>query len=109
MKLNKQELLELKKSFYGELNSESDDPLSPVDVWRHRNLNDDTCLHIAVSRSDYRAVELLIKGGIDVNALGSMGRNALHCARRKGDERMISLLIDSGVEQNVMDEFGKFS
>ena len=109
MNLSEEEILELKQAFRGELNIDSEDPLAPINIWNYRNLNDDTCLHIAVSRGQHRIVQLLIKGGIDVNSIGAMGRNALHLARKNQDERMIQTLIACGVDRNVEDDFGLMS
>lgn len=109
MTLNEKELAELREAFRGEINVDQDDPLSPIDIWNFKNLNGDSCLHIAVSRDQLRIVELLIKGGIEVNSIGAMGRNALHCANRRGNHKMIQLLIESDVKRSIEDDFGQLS
>ena len=109
MKLALDEYNELKKLFADILNYDSDDPDTPIDPLTYHHPDGDGCLHIAAQRGDYRAVELLLKGGVDVNQLGDMGSTALHYAKRKGDHDMVDLLLKSGALTNIKDEFGKFA
>ena len=67
----------------------------------------DNFLHLAVRRGDYRAVELILKAGVDVNQLGDMGETALHYAMDKGWEDIVRLLLAHGASREIRDEFGK--
>ena len=47
--------------------NDSDLPLSEFNPLIYKSTLGDSCLHIAAWRSNFDAVKLLIKGGIDVN------------------------------------------
>lgn len=102
--LTQAELDELATAFSDVTNYESDDPTEPVDPLTYRAPDDDTCLHIAARRGDLRALELLLKAGLDINGRGDMGTTALHCAKTK---KAAEFLIECGASLEVMDEFGR--
>jgi len=61
-------------------------------------------LHIAARRGDIRAVQLLVKGGLDVNRQGDMGYTPLHCAK---NQDIFAFLIGSGALTSIENSFGK--
>jgi ankyrin repeat protein len=67
----------------------------------------DSCLHIAVSRGDIRAIKLLISAGLDLNKKGDMSCTPLHIAYGEKQKAVIELLIQSGADTNAVDEFGR--
>lgn len=107
MKLNKNEIEELANAFQDLLNYDSDDPTEPINPLTYVDPDGDNCLHIAASRGNYRAVELLLKAGLDVNQVGDMGCTALHYANMKGHKDIIRLLLAHGASVKIMNEFGK--
>lgn len=107
IKLTKNELDELKKSFSDLLNYDSEDPTEPIDPLTYHQPDGDSCLHIAALRGDCRAAELLLKAGVDVNKLGDMGSTALHHAKRKGYDNLVNLLLENGASTDIKNAFGK--
>ena len=101
--LTDDEMEELNHIFFDLSDDENDGPIDPFS-WRESA--GDTCLHIAVMRENLRAVELLIKGGIDVNAKGDMGSTALHVAKYKGNDELIKFLLENGASTEIRNEFG---
>lgn len=67
----------------------------------------DHCLHIAARRGDYRAVELLLEAGVDINKLGDMGQTALHYAKQNQHEDIVQLLLAHGASTKILNEFGR--
>lgn len=104
--LTSEELAELNHCFRDELNYESDDPLEPIDLLTWIAPDDDTPLHVAAWRDDVRAIELLIKAGVDVNAQGDMSSTALHIASSKGNKKIQDLLLNNGASTEIVNEFG---
>jgi ankyrin repeat protein len=98
MILDKAEYKELQDKYVHCINYESDDIDDPIDPFMYVDSNGDNCLHIAAYSSDLRAIELLIKGGIDINSLGDMEQTALAYAKRKGDEEVVNFLIQNGAK-----------
>jgi len=96
MKLSKAELGELEKIFDYCINYDSDDFDAPIDPLSYIDSNGDNCLHIAAFRSDLRAVELLLKGGVNVNSLGDMEQTALDYAKRKASAEVVNCLLKNG-------------
>jgi len=74
-----------------------------------RSCDGDTPLHVMVWRRDKTAVEMLIKSGADINAVGDMGETPLHVAVRQKDGDIIKLLLDSGAKTDIRSEFNKTS
>lgn len=107
MNLAKNELLELHKAFQDLINYESDDPTEPIDPLLYTDPGGDNCLHIAANRGNYRALELLLKAGLDVNQIGDMGNTALHYAYMNEHEDIIHLLLEHGASVSIKNEFGK--
>ncbi|MCG7946629.1 MAG: ankyrin repeat domain-containing protein [Candidatus Thiodiazotropha taylori] len=104
--LTSEELAELKDSFCDLASYESEDPLKPVDPLTWVAPDDDTALYVAAWRDDVRATELLIKAGVDVNALGDMSSTALHIATSKGNKKIQELLLNAGASTELVNEFG---
>ena len=66
----------------------------------------DYILHIAARWGDYRAVELLLEAGMDVNILGDMDYTALHHAKLGGHENIVQLLLERGASTTLRNAFG---
>lgn len=94
--LTEAELNELGSYFSDLINYESEDPEDPINPITYRDSGGDTCLHFAVLRENLRAMQLLIKAGIDVNVKGDMERTPLQYALHKGNKEIIDFLIQNG-------------
>jgi ankyrin repeat protein len=55
----------------------------------------------------FRAVEAVIRMGIDVNAKNEDGQTAMHMAAFTGADPVVKLLVDNGAEVNVTDNYGE--
>lgn len=97
------ELAELQAAFAGLLNHESDNPFTPIDPLTYRASDGDTCLHLAAHRGNIRAVELLIKAGLDINQPGDMGYTPLHYA---STPEVIAFLLLHGASPSIRNELG---
>jgi len=97
------EYAELQATFSDLLNYESDDPCDPIDPLTYCAPDKDTCLHVAAHRGNLRAVELLVKAGLDVNQQGDMGYTPLHYA---ATPEVISFLLAHGASPSIKNEFG---
>lgn len=69
-------------------------------------LDGDAALHRAAAVRCFRAAELLIKAGVDVNAVGDMGYRPLHTAAAAGDWEIYDLLVAAGADVNAEDYSG---
>jgi len=76
-------------------------PLSEFNPLTYKSTCGDSCLHIAIWRSDLVAVELLLKGGININAEGDNGYTPLDCALNKESGDIVSILIEHGAVPRV--------
>ncbi len=61
--------------------------------------NDD--LHRAVRSGDIESVRALLKQGVSVNAIDSLGGTPLHDAVWAGDKATVKLLIEAGADVNA--------
>ena len=104
MKLSTAEMDELIAEFKDLINYESEDPCETIDPLTYVSPDGDTCLHIAALRGNLRAVELLIKAGVDVNRQGDMGYTPLHYAKT---QPVINCLIENGASTSIVNEFGR--
>ncbi len=107
MSISSNELKELKEKFNDVINYENDDPCAPIDPLTYTAPDGDNCLHIAIWRNDFRAVQLLMKAGLNVNKKGDMGETPLHIAIRKNNGSIIKSLISAGAKTDIISEFGK--
>ncbi len=107
MLITENELLELKETFKDVINYESDDPCDPIDPLTYTAPDGDNCLHIAAWRGDLRAIELLVKAGLNVNKTGDMGETPLHIAAKKCNNSIVNVLLKAGAKTNIISEFGK--
>jgi ankyrin repeat protein len=53
------------------------------------------------------AIQMLIAGGVDVNAANDLGQTALHFAAQKGSEKVIEFLAENGAKIDAKDKRGK--
>lgn len=63
-----------------------------------------SALHLAYG--SYACVELLLRGGVDVNVRDGFGRTPLHWAAETGNAVVVGLLIGSGADVDVADDSG---
>lgn len=103
-RLSSSEYAELRTAFRDLMNYESDDPTAPIDPLTYVAPDGDTCLHVASHRGNLRAVELLVKAGLDVNRPGDMGSTPLHYA---ATPEVASFLMASGASLTTIDKFGR--
>lgn len=101
------DLKELRERFSDLLNYETDDPLEQIDPLTYLSPEGESCLHIAALRGDYRAVELLVKAGLDINQPGDMGNTPLHYAKKYGHVDIAKLLVLNGASTNSENDFGE--
>jgi ankyrin repeat protein len=97
----------LKEVFEDLLDYEADEIFEPVDPLTYRNPEGDSCLHLAAQRGDLKAIDILIRAGIDINSRGDMGATPLHAACLSGNADVVKLLIRSGANKNARDEFDR--
>jgi ankyrin repeat protein len=102
--LSPSELAELDAAFSYEANYDSNDPTEKIDPLTYRAPDGDSCLHIAARRGNLRAVELLIKAGLDINQQGDLGCTPLHYARTP---EIVAVLLASGASTSIENEFGQ--
>jgi ankyrin repeat protein len=102
--LSSSEYAELRSAFADLMNYEADDPTAPVEPLTYVAPDGDTCLHVASHRGNLRAVELLVKAGVDVNRQGDMGSTPLHYA---ATPEVAAFLVASGASVTILDEFGR--
>lgn len=86
------------------INYESDDPCDEIDPVTYVAPDGDTCLHSAAFRGEFRAVELLVKAGLDVNQPGDMGKTPLHYA---DTPEIVALLLANGARTDIVNLFGR--
>ena len=71
------------------------------------NLNDKnkeflTPLHLAVDKSHYDVIDVLLKCRAKVNALDSAGQTALHRAARDGNVQACRMLLSAGADPSIV-------
>lgn len=101
------ELKELQQHFRHEVNYAKDNPLESIDPLAYHNPEGDSCLHIAATRGDYRATELLLKAGLNIDEQGDMGQTPLHCAIAFKRVDIANLLVRYGASLAIKNEFEK--
>lgn len=109
--LDQSELDELRRYFQDVINYESDDPTEQIHPLNYAAPDGDTCMHKAAQRGQLRPLELLTKGGADINAIGDMGNTPLHYAwvfsKKTGTKDVLNFLLDHGADKTIRNEFGK--
>jgi ankyrin repeat protein len=105
--VNGRNLEELRKRFSDLLNYDEENVLAPIDPLHYRTPEGDTCLHIAATRGDVRAIQLLLEAGADINTIGDMGSTALHNAVSQGRVEAVKYLLNAGASKQIKDEFGQ--
>jgi ankyrin repeat protein len=98
--------LYLKAVFADILNFESDNIFDPIDPLIYRTPEGHTCLHLAAFRGNIRAISLLARAGLDINAKGDMGSTPLHMAYSGNQAEAIAFLLALGANPELRDEFG---
>ena len=78
---------------------------SSIDV-NTRGHEDETPLHMAVTREAIRDAELLIAGGADVNARTDIASTPLHRACYTRNLVLVKLLVEAGASIDAADNFG---
>lgn len=106
-KLTNDELAELRQIFRDLTNYDSNDPTEPIDPLTWQEADGENCLHYAARWGNSRAVELLLKAGLDVNEQGDTGYTALHYARHYKHDDVAELLLEHGASEDIRNEFGK--
>jgi ankyrin repeat protein len=86
------------------INYESEDPCDEIDPVSYVAPDGDTCLHSAAFRGELRAVELLVKAGLDVNRPGDMEMTPLHCA---DTPEIVAFLLANGARTDIVNLFGR--
>lgn len=71
-----------------------------------RAMDGDTLLHRAIVRNDIHSVEVLLKNGAEIDAIGDMGNTALHYAVDCTNSQMVPLVLSFGASCNIRNEFG---
>jgi ankyrin repeat protein len=102
--LSPSEVAELQAAFRDLLNYESEDPFAPINPLTYRAPDGDTCLHVAAHRGNLRAVELLLKAGLNINEQGDMGYTPLQYATTP---EVVQLLLSRGASSTIVNEFGQ--
>jgi ankyrin repeat protein len=67
----------------------------------------DTPLHLAAHYGDAEAVEILVRGGAEIDACGDMGCTPLHYAIASGSLKATEVLLKHGASRRIRNEFGK--
>ncbi|MEJ2653239.1 MAG: ankyrin repeat domain-containing protein [Gammaproteobacteria bacterium] len=106
-KLTQNELDLLREIFSDLINYDSEDPTEPIDPLTWHEADGDTCLHYAACRGSLRAVELLLKAGLNVDQPGDMGCTPLHYAKLYKHDEVAKLLLQYGASDKIRNEFGK--
>jgi ankyrin repeat protein len=79
------------------------DPLTVSSV----GTSGETPLHVAVSRGDLPAVEVLLQNGANVNGSGENTETPLHVAIRQRNPAAVQLLLQHGARLDVRSEFAR--
>jgi ankyrin repeat protein len=102
--LSADERTELAEAFAHVLNYGSADPTEQIDPLTYVAPDGDTCLHITAFGGNLRAVQLLIREGLNVNAKGDMGYTPLQYATTP---EIVQFLLSSGADLAILNELGQ--
>lgn len=78
--------------------------LPPRNQWRYE---DHLWLRLAASRGTLVAMQLMLEGGVNPNAMDYDGFTALHCAAQLGHREMCKLLVVAGADTSILDFQGR--
>ena len=70
-------------------------------------IDDESELHKAAERGHFLVVELIVKKGCNVDAVGKDGKTALHKAVEKGHFRTVDMLVRKGCNVDAVDKDDK--
>jgi ankyrin repeat protein len=82
-------------------------PFDPPVTVHSRRSDGDTPLHVAAVWGDVVAIELLLRAGADIDAIGDMSRTPLHNAIGQRHLSAAKFLAISGAAIDIVDEFGQ--
>jgi uncharacterized protein len=71
-----------------------------------QGLSNNTPLHIACIRGNEPDVDMLLRNGANVNAIGDMGATPLHDAIGQNHIHVVRLLLAAGADLKVVSDFG---
>lgn len=112
MKITQSEYDKLVSYFEGFYEYDDNGDEIPINPLSFRDVDGDTSLHIACRRGDLWAIQLLVRGGVDVNAIGGMDMTPLHAVHRS---KIVSntnraaierYLVNNGANLDIRDGFG---
>lgn len=104
--LSDDELFELHSTFSYLTNYDVENPCAPIDPTTYVAPDGDTCLHFAARLNNVRAIQLLLKAGLDINTRGDMQETALHCAYASDSFEAKLCLIEHGADKTAIDSLG---
>ena len=107
LKLSDATILKLQEKYSYLTNFQSVDPTAPIDPINYRDAGGDNLLHIAAQLGDFNTVELLVKAGLKIDALGEMGFTPLHYAYQNKHSDIVAFLMENGAPQYLINYFGK--
>lgn len=106
---------EKQRATLNEILASTSDVLFPAELGAKRvaidstDCDGDTPLHVMVRRTDRYAVNLLIKAGANVDAIGDMGETPLHVAVSMENIEIIEALLKAEAKTNIRSEFNETS
>jgi ankyrin repeat protein len=71
-----------------------------------QDADDDTPLHIAVSRNNIEMAKFLLNRRANINAKGHDANTALHMAASENNTDMVTMLLERGAETDAKDNMG---
>jgi ankyrin repeat protein len=78
----------------------------PMNV-NSRRADGDTPLHIAATWGDVEAIEMLVRAGAEVDAIGDLDSTPLYTAVLHGHAAAARTLVEAGASRDRRDQFGR--